>query len=287
MLTLGLPGIVQAGGLPSTRPDSGEGARVVVEFTEARRNREVAEALNRPVTLTIENAAVTAAQAGTAEEAAERARKREAGAKARKAAIDSIKRFHQFDTWAGKVKIPGKKVLSLRFTTEEFESLLKGPVAVRGRKPETALFLDVRKTDERSGGHLWVCVREDPRASHEAHMQGFRYHSDLGRTWRRARPDGGPVDIGDVCFYWPRREPATVSGPPNGGPFHPRLFFSRNNVSVGIVNSAKDPKRSMDVEALARFIDQKLVSWLVPVETGGGEPFPKPDEPAADPVPDP
>ena len=158
------------------------------------------------------------------------------------------KKAHSFTEWAGKTKIRGKQLVELGIKPSDFAKY--GVLRVY----DPNLELEISPSEDRRIARVRVDINVMKSAidAHEG-LVGYISLCTAGPGAFAKGKEGSRWDIGDVCFHgllFPDRN----------------VLFARNNVLVHLLaTSPEDTEMRMDVAALARFIDEKLVASLVPI----------------------
>jgi hypothetical protein len=170
-------------------------------------------------------------------------------------ARERAKERYNFDAWAGRTKT-NLIVQSLTGLPAELESQRRIRVDTPDNERADKLSIELLEDSSTSGGRLYVAICSSPRDAQEALFRGFIALSStpdyvMGK-------ESTPFDIGDVCLY------SIATNLPGGvlevagRPFIGRLYFSRNNVAVKIINNSEPGKKHLDVLAVAKFVDYLL-----------------------------
>ena len=169
--------------------------------------------------------------------------------------LNHIKETYDFETWAGTVKM-NLSISSLANFDRKLQDLLKTPVASHGTNAIDELHMQVVESKTRSGCRIYMSLYPTAREAQEAPFKEFVTHARVPDYALALK--GSDYDIGDMCLY------NLAAKAPNGivqvvaRPFLGRLYFSRGNVAVKIINNAKQGKAYVDVLSVAKEIDALL-----------------------------
>lgn len=168
---------------------------------------------------------------------------------------DRIKTKYHFEAWAGTVKT-NLSISSLANVDKELQARLKTPVASRDTNVVTELSMRVVESQTQSGCRIYMTLYPTAQEAQEAPFKEFATHAREPDYVLAAR--GSDYDIGDTCLC------SLATNMPDGiarvptRPFLGRLYFSRGNVAVKIINNAEQGKEYVDVLSIAKEIDALL-----------------------------
>jgi len=173
--------------------------------------------------------------------------------------LQRVKDLHKFNEWAGSVKIPGMKIEKLALKEEDFRQYgaikISTPEELRDKKLNVKILGDPETGDVL----VWIRPQASPLAAQESLMQSIALATAPLPNYKKAEK-GSKNDVGDVCFY-----PVRVWIPKETSqPVIRRLYFTRNNVLVCIINDHEGKSHYLDTLKLAIFIDEKLIKQLQP-----------------------
>lgn len=159
------------------------------------------------------------------------------------------KKSYGFAEWAGETKVSGRHIVALGIKPSDFTKW--GKVKVY----DPNLRLKITPSPDKKIARVKVSITIMPSAI-EAHEGILRYLALCTLpppVFMKAEKEGR-WDVGDVCFH-------LIQFPDRS------VLFARNNVLVHLRGtSPEDTEMRIDVAALAKFIDKKLVASLVPVK---------------------
>ncbi|MEI6217670.1 MAG: hypothetical protein WCP86_02110 [bacterium] len=170
-------------------------------------------------------------------------------------AREQAKKRYNFDSWAGHTKT-NLTIRSIAHLAADLAARLPIQVHTPDNERAKQLSVELLESDSTSGGHLYVAICASPRDAQEVPFRGLAAHSSIPDYIMAER--GSRFDVGDVCLY------STATNLPagivqvSGRPFIGRLYFSRGNVAVKIINNAEGGKEYLDLLSLAKEIDSLL-----------------------------
>lgn len=171
--------------------------------------------------------------------------------------IEQIKKEYKFDTWAGNVKT-SISVSSLKGFNRALAMVIKKQMKIFTPENEAdqRLSLELVEDEMTSGAHIYLVVLASAREAQEEPFKEFVAHSRKpDYTLAASNTD---YDVGDMCLYNLATNTPTGIVQIAGRPFIGRLYFSRGNVAVKIINNAKPGKTYIDILSLAKEIDALL-----------------------------
>lgn len=168
--------------------------------------------------------------------------------------VEKIKRQYDFYDWAGITRLQSKEISRLPFSATDFT---RYPQVRFYGDEDKSINVSIQGNEELSGADISMGIRETPRKAQEAILRGFAYITKVDIGYVKAE-EGNEMDIGDVCFYPESSEAVEGSIVNVEGLYLGRLYFTRNNVVVSIINNPVPGKKWLDIASLARFIDEKL-----------------------------
>jgi hypothetical protein len=178
--------------------------------------------------------------------------------------VESVKKPHSFETWAGKTKMVDANVDKLTID-EEFFARFSRETTIYTEESERGKGLNVKIRDIATGFDvdIDIGVLDSPLGAHERVIRGVAEAALPPPVYKRANPNdpNDPLNIGDVCFG-----PARPWIPDNcDEPVLRRLYFCRNNVLVQLTNSLPEgAKQYPDLRKIALLIDGKLKAMSKP-----------------------
>jgi hypothetical protein len=171
--------------------------------------------------------------------------------------VDRLKREYKFDTWAGNVKT-NISISSLKGLHQELQLKLKREFQVFTPESDTDKHVNFTILADKvmSGADISLGILSSARKAQEAPFNGFVTHS--GKPNYTLASSNSEFDIGDMCLYGLATNAPAGIVLIAGRPFIGRLWFSRGNVAVKIINNAEPGKEYLDVLSIAKEIDSLL-----------------------------
>jgi hypothetical protein len=180
--------------------------------------------------------------------------------------MDMIRRVYEFDKWAGKVKVPDRRVSKLEIDPNFFNGIAT-KTRVFTAEPNRASELDLNMADRDSGLNVSVdiTVTTSPEKAHSYIISYLSVVTIPAPAFRRVDPNdpNDSLNIGDVCFV-----PIESWVPRNSRrPVIRTLMFCRNNVFVILRNSGDETKEVYpDLCKIALLIDRRLKETSKPTK---------------------
>jgi hypothetical protein len=172
--------------------------------------------------------------------------------------MDRMKKIYEFDKWAGKVKVPNKRVDKLEIDPNYFKTLSKEiKIDTAMTEKERRLVFNIVDKDTDLSVDIDIAVVKDELTAHTNILNFLSLCTALPPVCKRIDPNdpNNPLNIGDACFVFGHK----VNQKNNKGVIS-ILMFCRNNVNVMLRNSDDDTKTEYpDLGEIARFIDKKLI----------------------------
>lgn len=172
--------------------------------------------------------------------------------------VNEIKELYRFSEWADVVKIPNKLYTKLPVKEEDFKQYGEIKVFTSEKERDRSLRISLLGNQRTSSVSISISLHASPLEAKGSIINEFSLVTFPGAICQRAEK-GNKMDIGDVCFSSIRNEAPVGAHGKTTAPFMQRLYFTRNNISVRIINNAEENKQYLDIAELAKFIDQRLV----------------------------
>jgi len=171
--------------------------------------------------------------------------------------IDQIKKAYNFEAWAGNVKT-NISISNIEGFNNDLQSKLKKQTQLFTPEKETDKHVSLKILEDNimSGADIDLGIFSSAREAQDAPFKGFSTHSRKPEYTLAIKKSD--YDIGDMCLYnMASNLPPGIKQISNR-PFIGRLYFTRGNVAVKIINNAEPEKEYLDILAIAKLIDSFL-----------------------------